>query len=288
MEPFHSAVEKTWMPIAHPFLRRWRKYRAILKRRVFNICVSRTQIRRSKTFVRESYAAVWRRSPAAVRGNAPERTVRDYRGVLYEVPKAAMRKIHLAEMSRALGGFGGVRSVLELGSGNGINVLTLAALHPEIRVWRGIEMTPEGVAAAGRLLEHLPLDELAYLTGLPAETVGRRLAGADMQFQQGSILELPFVAKSFDVAFSRLVIEQLPRDYPQAFREARRIARLGGFFLEEFREAQSNVFQRIQLRNLDYFRASYREVKRVGWTVKSFERLPMNKVEFSCGLLVCV
>ncbi|MDP3727438.1 MAG: class I SAM-dependent methyltransferase [bacterium] len=280
--------ESTWTPIAHPFLRRWRTYRAILKRRVFNICVSRTQIRRSKTFVREGYGAVWRESPAAVRLTAPGRTVRDYRGTLYEVPKAAMRKIHLGELSRALEEFKGVQSVLELGSGNGINILALAALHPEIKVWRGIEMTPEGVAAAEHIRKEPPLKELVYLTDLPWDTIARRLAAADIEFQQGSILNLPFPDRSIDMVFSRLVIEQLPRDYPQAFREARRVARLGGFFLEEFYEAQSNVFQRIQLLNLDYFRASYREVERAGWKVKSFGRLPMNKVEFSFGLLVCV
>ena len=279
--------EDTWTPIPHPFLRRWRIYAGILKRWLIVSASLRPPLVRDRKLVERSYTGLWRGSPASVHPTARERAVRDYRGALYEVPKIAMRKIYLREMSRALGGFGGVESVLELGSGNGINVLSFAALHPEIRVWRGIEMTPEGVAAAGRLREHLPLDKLAYLTGLGREAVGRRLAGRDIKFQQGSILELPFAVRSFDVVFSSLVIEQIPRDYPQAFREARRVARLGGFFIEEFREAQSNVFQRMQLSNLDYFRASYREAERAGWRLQSFERLPMNKIQFSSGLLVC-
>lgn len=279
--------ENTWMPIPHPFLRRWRKYRAILKRRVFCIFVSRMKIRRTKAFVQEGYGAVWRESPAAVRTSAPARTVRDYRGTLYEVPKAALRKVHLGEMSRALSVLGGVSSVLELGSGNGINLLLLAALHPEIKTWRGVELTPEGVAAAERIWREPPLDDLSYLTDLPRDVIAGRLANADIKFQQGSILDLPFPDQSLDVAFSRLVLEQLPRDYPVAFREARRVARVGGLFLEEFREAQTNVFQRMQLKNLDYFRASYRAAGRAGWKVRSFARLPMNKVEFSFGLLVC-
>lgn len=274
--------EPTWTLMPRPALRRWRIYFRILRQ-----WLRRPQFRRDRRIVQERYQTVWRESPASVRTTAPKRTIREHRGALYEVPKAAMRKAHLAEMSEALGRFGHIGSVLELGCGNGINLFAFAALHPEIKTWRGVELTAEGIRAAERMRKDPPLADLAYLTDLPQEAIAERLAAADIAFQQGSILDLPFSDESFDEVFSRLAIEQLPRDYPLAFAEACRVARVGGFFLEEFREAQQNVFQRMQLKNLDYFRASYREAARAGWRIVRFSRMPMNKIQFSFGLLVC-
>lgn len=276
-----------WIPFSRPKRWRWKIYAAILKRRLFVLCSLAQPLDRNKRYIQKSYAGVWRESPGATRTTAPKRTIRDYQGELYEVPKAAMRKVHLAEMSAALGRVSGVESVLELGCGNGINLLAFAVLHPGLKIWRGVELTREGVAAAERMRSRPPLEDLRYLTGLLPEVISERLSRADIRFQQGSILDLPFPDRSFDVVFSRLVLEQLPRDHPKAFREARRVSKKSGLFFEEFREAQKNIFQRMQLKNLDYFRASYRELEQAGWQIESFQRSAINKVQFSFGLAVC-
>ncbi len=180
-------------------------------------------------------------------------------------------------------------NILELGSGIGINILTLAVLNPLIKSLKGIELTDQGFAQAKELLKNPPIRALMYLTELDEKTIRERLTGRDIEFVQGSILKLPFADKSFDFVYSMWVLEQIPKEYPQAFREARRVLRQEGhaFFMEEFIEAQANIFQRIHLRNVDYFHASLWEVEKYGLKVLRFEPLPMDKVKLTYGSLLC-
>ncbi|MDO8500048.1 MAG: class I SAM-dependent methyltransferase [bacterium] len=200
-----------------------------------------------------------------------------------------IRKMRIAYLSRSLREFNyekTINSVLELGSGNGFNILALAALHPEIKMWKGIDLTSAGVAAAGFLLSDLPMKPLRYVTELDEDIIRERLSKSDIQFCEGNMLNLPFSDSSFDAVFSCQAIEQLPRDYPRAFQEARRVAAEGAFFLEEFSEAQ-NIFQWMHLQNVDYFCASYQEVQKAGFKILKFEPFPLNPEHLSLGLCVC-
>lgn len=177
-------------------------------------------------------------------------------------------------------------SILELGSGIGINTLALAVFNPDIKKLRGVELTEEGFRQSQTLLKNPPLEALVYLTGESKEVVLERLKGRDIEFIKGSILELPFPDKSFDFVYSLWVLEQIPEKYPQAFKEAHRVLKGHALFIEEFREAQRNVFQRIHLRNVDYFHASYTEVEKAGLRPLRFEPLPMDKIKLTYGSLL--
>ncbi len=219
------------------------------------------------------------------------RATRVFNGSIVQWRSIDTRKFIISCFSRTIAELGlmdyqDVERVLELGSGNGLNILALAALHPEVKTWRGIELTPQGVTSATSLLANPPLKYLRYVTGLGAEIIRDRLGGADIQFQEGNILNLPFPDGSFDVVYSCQVIEQLPRDYRRAFEEARRVTSKYAFFLEEFLEAQ-NIFHRMHLRNVDYFCASFQEVEKAGFRVFKFEPFPLRPLYYSLGLLIC-
>ncbi|MBI2639309.1 MAG: class I SAM-dependent methyltransferase [Candidatus Sungbacteria bacterium] len=200
-----------------------------------------------------------------------------------------VRKMRIAYLSRSIRELdfqNEVRSVLELGSGNGFNILALAALHPEVKTWRGVDLTPQGAAVANLFLSNPPLKRLRYVTELDENIIRERLLKSDIQFCEGNMLNLPFSENSFDAAFSCQAIEQLPRDYPRAFQEARRVVVKGAIFLEEFAEAQ-NIFQWMHLQNVDYFCASYKEIQKSGFNILKFEPFPLNPAHLSLGLLVC-
>ena len=98
-------------------------------------------------------------------------------------------------------------SVLDLGSGGGIDCfLASRQVGAAGTVW-GVDMTPDMVQLARK----------------NAETVGAE----NVRFRLGEIEDIPFVAASFDVVISNCVINLSP-DKPQVMREAFRVLRPGG------------------------------------------------------------
>jgi arsenite methyltransferase len=98
-------------------------------------------------------------------------------------------------------------TVLDLGSGGGIDVLLSARrVGPTGKVY-GVDMTEEMLALANR---------------------NKREAGAtNVEFLKGRIEELPLPAATVDVAISNCVIN-LSTDKPAVFRELARVVRPGG------------------------------------------------------------
>lgn len=223
--------------------------------------------RRLQKFLYKPRPAFFHESPAVIRG-------------------LDLQKQAIMQISDAIRSFRPA-SVLELGAGNGVNLLALAALHPEITAWTGIDITESGPAGAARLQKNPPMEELTYLTGLAPAEISRCLARAVIDMRIGDMRALPFADASFDFAFSHVAFEQLPRDHLAAFREARRVCRGHACFIEEFREAQRSFLQRLHLRNVDYFRASYRVVKDAGFILLKFVPLPLQNMKLGTGMAVC-
>ena len=100
-----------------------------------------------------------------------------------------------------------VRSLLSVGCGPGVFLRELAENHPEIEVV-GVDMSPSRVRGAEDRLRGLPNARACV----------------------GSVASLPFDAGSFDLVFSRFLMEYLP-DKPAAVREMARVCSPGGKLL---------------------------------------------------------
>ena len=97
-----------------------------------------------------------------------------------------------------------IRSVLSVGCGPGVFLREIAEAYPGIEVV-GVDLSGERIADAQRRLRGLP-NARAYT---------------------GSALELPFESNSFDLVFSRFLLEYLP-DRARAIREMKRVCHVGG------------------------------------------------------------
>jgi len=103
-------------------------------------------------------------------------------------------------------------SVLDVGSGLGVLAFELAAnlaVHVE-----GVDVDPAFVGHAGTVLERLDQEDLFA-------------DGATVHFRQGDISALPFADGSFDLAFTREVLQFIP-DPVRALGEVFRVLRPGG------------------------------------------------------------
>lgn len=178
-------------------------------------------------------------------------------------------------------------SVLEMGCGNGFNILALSALHPEIQDWKGTELTEEGKEAARHFLNDPPYSALEYVTGLRTKEIANALGDAHISFSVDNSTHMSRPDNSSDLVYTCQSIEQMPDSFASAFREARRITRKYAVFIEGFREAQKNIFQRLHQKNADYFREDYHVVEHAGFKVLSFIPMALDKMHLSNGILVC-
>ncbi|TSC67856.1 MAG: hypothetical protein CEO19_3 [Parcubacteria group bacterium Gr01-1014_73] len=260
-------------------------YWRIIKRAVKRFLL-RGFIERDGSYSTEEYSCLWGNVNGGL-GGYWRRVVLGWQdGQLILCRGLDFQKAGIQAISRAIRG-AAPGSVLELGSGNGFNLLALSVLHPEIKKWQGVEFTKSGIAASEKFKLEPPFDALIYVTELPREEIVRRLSKVRLEFCEGNVLALSFGDRSFDFVFSHLVIEQMPRTYPKAFAEAGRVARHFVCFVEGFREAQKNIFQLIHLKTCDYFRSSVSVVEQAGLKILKFEHLPLNKIGQSAGLLLC-
>lgn len=199
-----------------------------------------------------------------------------------DLQKQAVREI--AEYIRAFR----PASVLELGAGNGFNLASLAVLCPVVKEWVGVELTESGCKAAARMIADPPMAELVYVTELAPEEIKERIAASYIAVRQDDMRTLATCQDaSFDFVFSHVAFEQLPREYPAAFRAARRVARAHACFIEEFREAQTSATQLMHLWASDYFRASYRVLGEAGFKLIRFVPMPMRNVKLATASALC-
>ena len=150
------------------------------------------------------------------------------------------------------------KSVLEVGFGNGVNLLSLACRFPQVR-FTGVELTESGLSRAEAAQEQpqLPMPLQQFSPEPPRELVRHKT----IEFRQGSAAQMPFTENSFDLVFSSLALEQMERIRPQALAEFARVTRHHTAMLEPFRDTNRFGFPREYILAWDYFRGSIAELK---------------------------
>ncbi|MDP3788164.1 MAG: class I SAM-dependent methyltransferase [Candidatus Chromulinivorax sp.] len=212
-----------------------------LSKQFFRFALAGKGFMRTDNVIRDEYEDNWKKSERMI-ANLDKKQKKNW--LLYSQPVISSRlqytKTYMKRINQEMAN---AESVLELGGGNGLNLLLLAVLNPRIKILRSIELTQSGIQMAEQLYANPPIREISQITDIPPETVAQRLHGRDVKFLMGDMRNLPFEAETFDGVFSRLAIEQMPRHYPQIFSEAFRVTKNNGvgIFIEAFRDVQ-NIF----------------------------------------------
>lgn len=156
------------------------------------------------------------------------------------------------------------RRVLEVGCGNGINLLLLAGRFPET-AFTGIDLTREGIAAAQRVQQQ---NELLppYLQAFAPLSLHDPSAFKRITFETGDAAALPFAPKSFDLVITVLALEQMERIRSQVLAEIARVSAGHALMIEPFREANASGIARRYVVARDYWRARIAELPKHGLT----------------------
>ena len=152
------------------------------------------------------------------------------------------------------------RRVLEVGAGNGINLLLLAPAFPDIE-FSGLELTEAGVAAAQSVQAGAMPAALSKYSPLGIKDP---LAHQRIRFIRGSAADLPFEAGEFDLVFTVLAVEQMERIRARALSEIARVASGHVAMIEPFRDANDSGLRLLYSWSRNYFRGAIDELPGFG------------------------
>lgn len=152
--------------------------------------------------------------------------------------------IHLIERLRPA-------SVLEVGCGNGINLILLAGRFPDIR-FTGVELTETGHQAARLFQEHDTLPPT--LVGYAPLPLHDPAAFRRIDFRHGDAARLPFADGTFDLVVTILALEQMEQIRQQALAEIGRVTRRHALMIEPFADVNRALWPRLNVYRRDYFR----------------------------------
>lgn len=151
------------------------------------------------------------------------------------------------------------KTVLEVGSGNGLNLLALAGRFEGLQL-TGVELTPTGVAVSNRVLNTQGVPE-DIKTFAPQPLLHCDDVTSRVRFMQGSAAQLPFEDNTFDVVFTSLALEQMEMIRSKALSEIQRVAKQHVIMIEPFREYNDGM-RRNYILAQSYFSGRIKELTR--------------------------
>lgn len=176
------------------------------------------------------------------------------------------------------------RTVLEVGSGDGLNLIVLASLFPDV-AFTGIELTQGGVEVARRFQSEAELPE-----ELAAAFPRRRVDGEAFRkvvFLRGSAKRLRVPTASFDLVLTCVALEQMEAIRRAALSEVARAARGWTAMIEPFREYNADGMRRRYIEAYDYFQGTADELPRYGLEPRFVSDDVPQKLNLHTALVVC-
>lgn len=170
------------------------------------------------------------------------------------------KRVHLLLLKKAIETVK-PQSVLEVGSGYGINLFVLSISFPAIQ-FSGMELTKQGVLAAKKIGDSGRFSQDILDFSLD-QNVGQT-PKKPINFYQGSAKNLPFADKSFDVVYTMLALEAMEEIRHQALRELARVAKRYVIMIEPFSDFNEKGIRRLYHTSHQYFRGRVDELRNDG------------------------
>ncbi len=218
---------------------------------------------RDQTRIKDEYDGAWARkrlAPYEMEPRPSSGAPWQYGDQVMFATSAAGSRARLLVLMRAVAMLR-PRSVLEVGCGNGLNLLTLACRFPDTR-FAGVELTPGGFAVARAVQDEPELPDV--LQHFSPEPIVDPTAHRTVAFHLGSAVALPVADGEIDLVYSSLALEQMEQVRPQALAEMARVSARHTVMLEPFWECNDRGLRRDYLLTRDHFRGRIDELPRYG------------------------
>ena len=235
---------------------------------------------RDRDRIEEQYSVIWSRGLDEHLAGRP--TAFEWSRGICLARSIARKRVHQLVLLQTLEAIA-PRTVLEVGCGNGFNLLLLSSHFPEVH-FGGLELTEAGIRAARELLWDQELAPAAeeFFVG----SIRDRLAPRRVRLARGTGAQLPYRSGAFDVVYTVLALEQMESIRDAVLKELRRVASRYVVMIEPFQELNAAGMRRHYIASNQYFDARIDALSRFGLRpVTTFTDLP-QKVQFHVGLVV--
>jgi len=240
---------------------------------------------REQKGVRDQYESRW--AGLDIRINHGHKKTLEFQGAVFEIAADLFLNwfyvVALAEVIETTK----AKRLLEVGSGNGFNLVCLALLFPEIS-FTGIELTNAGVERANRLRADSVFRRTAIgrLSGFIDRRVSDSTEPINVEFVRGDAGAMSFPSYSFDLVFTVLALEQMNRIKDRVLAEIARVTRGQSVHIEPFLDFNREWFKRLHLGNKDYFRSEISYLRQFSLEPAfSWAGFP-DKLHFSSGIVM--
>ena len=159
-----------------------------------------------------------------------------------------------------------IKSVLEVGCGNGLNIFPLAKDFPEVK-FTGVDISSTGITFCKDKLNSL--NEYKNLS-----------------FLEGNAKNLTFPANSFDLTYTVLALEQMNQIKTQVIENIKRVTSNKIVFIEPFKDVNKSLINKIHMINSDYLNLSYNELDTSGYKISHIMEDFPQRVGLAASCLV--
>jgi len=235
---------------------------------------------RDRARVEQQYASIWSRSVDEHLEGRP--TAFEWSRGAYMARSIARKRVHQLLLLKVLESVR-PRTVLEVGCGNGLNLLQLACHFPDV-AFAGLELTTAGIHAARDLLKGPDLHPgaVSFFPGSIRDASAR----GRVHLVRGDASQLPYGSGAVDVIYTVLALEQMESIRDAVLKELRRVASRYVVMIEPFQELNATGIRRHYIESNHYFDARIESLSTYGLTpVLTLDDMP-NKVLFHVGLVV--
>lgn len=176
------------------------------------------------------------------------------------------------------------KTIAEIGSGNGINVIILAFLNNNFNI-TGLELTESGMISSKNAINNNIV--LKNIKKMGQKLIkDEKIIKQNVNFYKKNIIENPFKKDQYDVIFSSLALEQIPDKTEKALNNMIYGAKSCIVLFEPFLEF--NDFKKSRLiKNKGYMYKHFFELYENQYDVKMYNfPLKFNKVNFNAGITI--
>jgi ubiquinone/menaquinone biosynthesis C-methylase UbiE len=272
-----SAESKAWREVRRGALSEWR--RKLWLARVKQL---RFRIVREQGPLQTKYSSLWKArdwpSPSATDGFR----YYEWRKDVLKAHFWGMQRVHQRLLWRCIEALR-PRSVLEVGCGNGLNLLALSTAFSGVRM-SGIELSNGGIARAKEAqMSSQLLEPIASFCSWPCLAPH---AFREIDFRQGDARNLPFRDQSFDLVFTLLALEQMEAIRDQALAEIARVSARWVAMIEPFPDFNRDPLRRACTKAKGYFSLRVAHLSGFGLRpVFVFDDMP-QKVTLGAGFVL--
>lgn len=235
---------------------------------------------RDRGRIEEQYSVIWSRGLDEHLAGRP--TAFEWSRGIYLARSIARKRVHQLVLLKTLQAIA-PRTALEVGCGNGFNLMLLSSHFPEMS-FTGLELTEAGTRAARSFLwdAELPAAAAEFFVG----SIRDRLAPRRVHLVRGTGAHLPYRDGAFEVIYTILALEQMESIRDAVLMELRRVASRYVVMIEPFQELNAEGMRRHYIASNQYFDARIDALSKFGLRpVVTFTDLP-QKVLFHAGLVV--